>query len=50
MERKSRPGGGTIPVAGNGINRETVALVANGKTVKAVTLRQMVAFLAKGAK
>ena len=33
-----------------GINRETVALVANGKNVKAVTLRKIVAFLAKGAK
>ncbi len=33
-----------------GINRETVALVANGKTVKAVTLRKIVACLAKGAK
>ena len=33
-----------------GINRETVALVAKGKTVKAVTLRKIVAFLAKGAK
>ena len=33
-----------------GINRETVALVANGKTVKSVTLRRIVAFLAKGAK
>jgi hypothetical protein len=33
-----------------GINRETVALVANGKSVKAVTLRKIGAFLAKGAK
>jgi hypothetical protein len=33
-----------------GINRETVALVANGKFVKAVTLREIVAFLAKGTK
>jgi hypothetical protein len=33
-----------------GINRETVALVTNGKTVKAVTLRKIVAFLAEGSK
>jgi hypothetical protein len=33
-----------------GINRETVALVANGKTVKAVTLRKIGDFVAKGAR
>jgi hypothetical protein len=33
-----------------GINRETVALVANGKTVKPITLRKILALLAKGAK
>ena len=32
-----------------GINRETVALVANGKTVKGVTLRKIGDFVAKGA-
>ena len=33
-----------------GINRETVALVANGKTVKSRTLRKIVDCVAKGAK
>jgi len=33
-----------------GINRETVALVANGKTVKSGTFRKVVDFVAKGAK
>jgi hypothetical protein len=33
-----------------GVNRETVALVANGKTVKSRTFRKIVDFVAKGAK
>ena len=33
-----------------GINRETVALVANGKAVKSRTFRKIVDFVAKGAR